>query len=526
VHGDAPWRFIRDTAKEVMNAIHDTSKDDAPAAPMKKMEGFGGGGDSGPARDEFRNTPSGGGGGGSFGAGGQGNFDARGAPGAVGAFMNKATAVVGQNEFGAKALEAAGAAAGAVGFGQQGAGDAYTAAAGGPGGMPGQPGAPQPGAPPQDGWNSTTTSAQHQQAQAQVKSSMPQRIKVEAGEYEAKIIDDLCEPSGARPNPSKQVLDKFVQQCGSLDANLCCALLEEKLEDEDWKVCLKALVGITALVEKGKDGVVEYFGEGNDEFIKEIVVDPESQKSLRIAAEKCVKAIEKATAEPEVEDTSMDMFSGMMTMDEPAAPAMDMMGGAPAPAAAAPAMDLSFMGNMGGPVVLQTSQAPVPQPTAEEAAPPVDPMFAGVAGGVAAPAAPAPAPAGGMDLLAGFGGAAAPAPAPPAGGLLAGFGGAAAAPAPAPPAAAGGMDMLSMFSAGAPAAAAAPAMGGMGGMMGGAPMGMPGMAPMGQQPMGGMPGMAPMGQMGAAPMGQMPMPGMGAPAPAPAPGGGAFDFLG
>jgi hypothetical protein len=39
VHGDAPWRLIRDTAKEVMNAIHDTSKDDAPAAPMKKMEG-------------------------------------------------------------------------------------------------------------------------------------------------------------------------------------------------------------------------------------------------------------------------------------------------------------------------------------------------------------------------------------------------------------------------------------------------------------------------------------------------------
>jgi hypothetical protein len=512
VHGDAPWRLIRDTAKEVMNAIHDTSKDDAPAAPIKKMEGFGGGGGGGGAVDEFRNTPSGGGGGGSFGAGGQGNFDARGAPGAVGAFMNKAQAVVGQSEFGAKALDVAGQAVGAVGFGQQQAGDSYSAAAGGPGGMPGQPGGP--GGPPQDGWNSTTTSAQHQQAQAQVKSSMPQRIKVEAGEYEAKIIDDLCEPSGARPNPSKQVLDKFVQQCGSLDANLCCALLEEKLEDEDWKVVVKALFGITVLVEKGKDGVVEYFGEGNDEFIKEIALDPESQKSLKLAAEKCLKAIEKATAEPEVADSSMDMFSGMMTMDGgDAAPSMDIMGGAPAPAAPAPAMDLSFMGAMGGPVTLQTPAAAAPQPTAEEAAPPVDPMFAGVG---AAAAAPAP-PAGGMDLLGGFS-AGAPAPAPPAaGGMLAGFGapapapamgGMMGAPAAAPAAAPGGMDLMGMFNAGGPAPAPA-----MGGMMGG----MPGMAPMGQQPpmngmMGGMPGMA--------------APAPAAAAPAPAPGGGAFDFLG
>merc|ERR1719230_1341581 len=97
-------------------------------------------------------------------------------------------------------------------------------------------------------------------------------------------------------------------------------------------------------------------------------------------------------------------------------------GGTAAPAAPAPAMDLSFMGAMGGPVTLDAPAPAVPQPTAEEAAPPVDPMFAGVGAGAApAAAAPAPAPpAGGMDLLSGFG-AAAPAPAPPAAGnMLAG----------------------------------------------------------------------------------------------------------
>jgi hypothetical protein len=125
---------------------------------------------------------------------------------------------------------------------------------------------------------------------------LPQRIKVEAGEYEAKIIDDLCEPSGARPHPPKEVLAKFVQQCGSLDTNLCCVLLEVKLDDEDWKVVVKALVGICALAESGKEGVAEYFRHFRDEFIKEIVTDPESQKSLRLAADKCIKTIKPGGA--------------------------------------------------------------------------------------------------------------------------------------------------------------------------------------------------------------------------------------
>ena len=49
--------MIRDTAKEVMNAIHDTSKDDAPVRTMKKMEGFGGGGGGGGPVDEFATPP-------------------------------------------------------------------------------------------------------------------------------------------------------------------------------------------------------------------------------------------------------------------------------------------------------------------------------------------------------------------------------------------------------------------------------------------------------------------------------------
>jgi hypothetical protein len=370
-----------------MNSIHDTSRDAEPVAQLKKMEGFGGGGNSGPV-DEFRNSPAGGGP--SAGSGGMGNFDQRtatGAMGAVGGMLNKAKAALEQNEYAAKAMghmqTAAQQAAGAVGFGGGQAGQQYSQAADGSvpqGGAYGGNMGTYAGGPPVGGADGGQWGQQSQPA-AQPQSSMPNKIKVEAGEYEAKIIDDLCEPSGARPNPSKEVLAKFVKQCGSLDADLCCALLEEKLEDEDWKVCLKALVGIEVLVTSKKDGVVDYF-DGNDELIKEISVDPESQKSLKLAAEKCLKAFEKAKAAPVVDNGMADMFSGMAMMDEPAA-APDPLGfGGGAPAAAAPAatMDLSFMGAAAAPVTLQAPAQSAAAPAAPAPAP-VDPLFAGVGGG-------------------------------------------------------------------------------------------------------------------------------------------------
>ena len=293
-----------------MNSVHDTSRDAEPVQQMKKMEGFGGGGNSGPVA-EFRNSPVGGGP--SAGSGGMGNFDQRtvqGAMGAMGNMLNKGKQMLEQNEYTAKAMQAGQQAAQAVGFGQ-GTGQQYAAAsdgtaqqshmgtyAGGPSVSGGQFGQPSGG-----------FGQQPPQQPAQARSSMPNKIKVEAGEYEAKIIDDLCEPSGARPNPNKDVVAKFVRQCGSLDADLCCALLEEKLEDEDWKVVLKALVGIESLITAKKSGVAEYFDAPNDEFIKEIAVDPESQKSLKAAAEKCLQALEKATAAPVVDTGMSDMFT-------------------------------------------------------------------------------------------------------------------------------------------------------------------------------------------------------------------------
>ena len=312
--------------------------------------------------DWISNSPVGGGP--TAGAGGMGNYDARSVQGVMGMVkgaVNQGVNMVQQNEYGAKVIAAGEQVAGQIGFGQQPGGAAYGSADGVtqvPGGIPaglptsnmgGYPGM-QGGQGQPAGWGGEGGGGGDPQ-QMEARSSMPNKIKVEAGEYEAKIIDDLCEPSGARPNPSKETLAKFIKQTGPLNADLVCALLEEKLEDEDWKVCTKALAGIEALVKAKKVGVVEYYAEGNDELIKEISVDPESQKALSSAALRCLKAFEAAMADPVADNGMADMFSGMMTMDE--TPAADPMGFGGAPAPAAGGMDLSFMGNMGGPVTLE-----------------------------------------------------------------------------------------------------------------------------------------------------------------------------
>ena len=71
-------------------------------------------------------------------------------------------------------------------------------------------------------------------------------------EYETKLVEDFCEPSGARPVPAKDIVRKFVTQCSALDTNLVCALIEDKLDlgepdTDDWKMCLRAIYGIEAL---------------------------------------------------------------------------------------------------------------------------------------------------------------------------------------------------------------------------------------------------------------------------------------
>ena len=138
-------------------------------------------------------------------------------------------------------------------------------------------------------------------------------------------------------SPELQVLNAFVKSCGSLDANLCCALLEEKLEDEEWKVCLRALAGIEALIITKKDGVFEYF-DGNDDFIKEIASDPVSHRPISLQSRAALLC-----SDPRGWLASAGVAEGARAWGAEGPEGLRVLAGGP---------DLSFMGDM-GPVTLQ-----------------------------------------------------------------------------------------------------------------------------------------------------------------------------
>ena len=315
-----------------MAVIHDTSNDDAPAAAtMKKMEGFGGGG-SAVAASEFRNTsapaPSGM------------------AIGGVDVANTGKKMLGGMMNFG-KQLQSS------VGIGSQ---PAYQQSPGVDANglpVPGGPGGPAAdaaataaaaaNAAANDGWDVPTSTVVAQMEAKRDHDMVIRKIKVEAGEYETKLVEDFCEPSGARPTPAKSIVSKFVQQCQALDSDLLCALLEDNLviddpDSDQWKMVLRAVVGIEALVVSGKDGIMEWFDDTG--IVKELAASA-AQSSLKKAAEKCSATFEKLKAPAAMDSGMGDMFSGMsmgdgmdmggMTMAAPAGDMGDISFGAAAP---------------------------------------------------------------------------------------------------------------------------------------------------------------------------------------------------
>ena len=61
------------------------------------------------------------------------------------------------------------------------------------------------------------------------------------GTHERKLVDELCAPGGVKPVPPKDKLEAFRRACRNLDAAIVVPILDAKLRDEDWKVQHKAL---------------------------------------------------------------------------------------------------------------------------------------------------------------------------------------------------------------------------------------------------------------------------------------------
>jgi len=425
VHGDAPSKMIRETAKACMDSIFSSEPPQmppqqgraqqqgqqqqfgGPPPARQAMEGFGGGGEERQV-EEFRNGP----------APSQrgrpadpsGTFTNEVAPGQQSSIGNYDIRHEQQSGFGGAMHKAKMAAAqGATLAGSTKAGMAAKQmaanygvefktsaqmnpqmAGGMPGGMPGAA-APQPiyqppsldgsggGAAPapaggDDGWG-TPTSQVMANIEEQKNAGGPRVTSVESGEYEAKLVDDMCEPAGARSKPGKDQLAKFAQACSTLDANIICSFLEEKLEDEVWQTQLRACCAIEVLV-KGNTGAVEYFGdEGAADGIGGLVDAPQS--ALRTQATKTMTAIKKAAKAMEAPPPAAAPDFGALAADAGGfgAPAGgDMFGGMSVFAAPAMTGDAAAdAANMFGDVGMSA-----PEPAA---APDADSMFGGMQAG-------------------------------------------------------------------------------------------------------------------------------------------------
>lgn len=131
----------------------------------------------------------------------------------------------------------------------------------------------------------------------------------EPGDYEARVVAELCTPGGARVAPSSQALEEFCRKCESLDSQAVGEQLRQKLSAADWQTRLKALYAIESLQGAGLDGIVGHVSQYASEALFECQEMPQCrQKASKVlhvlgfidepAEEKGHKAVSSSTAAP------------------------------------------------------------------------------------------------------------------------------------------------------------------------------------------------------------------------------------
>lgn len=88
-----------------------------------------------------------------------------------------------------------------------------------------------------------------------------------SGDYEARVVGELCAVGGPRVAPSAQALEDFCRKCESLDSDCVATQLRSKLASSDWQSRLKALHAIESLSQHGLDGIVGHLCEHSSELL-------------------------------------------------------------------------------------------------------------------------------------------------------------------------------------------------------------------------------------------------------------------
>ena len=110
------------------------------------------------------------------------------------------------------------------------------------------------------------------------------------GQYERTLVNNMCNSGGLRAIPSTSDVNEFLTRCKSLNADVVGPLLVAKIDEEDWKVNIKALVVMEAMAkDAGCAPYADYFYE-NKEAIEDLLEDTE-QKGVRTRCRKVLKAL-------------------------------------------------------------------------------------------------------------------------------------------------------------------------------------------------------------------------------------------
>ena len=110
------------------------------------------------------------------------------------------------------------------------------------------------------------------------------------GQYERTLVNNMCNSGGLRAVPSTNDVNEFITRCKSLNADVIGPLLVAKIDEEDWKVNIKALVVMEAMAKNADCApYADYFYE-NKEAIEDLLEDTE-QKGVRTRCRKVLKAL-------------------------------------------------------------------------------------------------------------------------------------------------------------------------------------------------------------------------------------------
>ena len=110
------------------------------------------------------------------------------------------------------------------------------------------------------------------------------------GEYERNLVNNMCNAGGLRAVPATNLVNDFIKRCKSLNVDVVGPLIVAKIDDEDFKVNIKALVVMEAMA-KDPDCApyADYFYD-NKEAVEDLLEDTD-QKTVGIRCRKVLKAL-------------------------------------------------------------------------------------------------------------------------------------------------------------------------------------------------------------------------------------------